>query len=374
MNTLRESAAAPEPATPEPAAAADDLTGFVLGSSYRVLARIGAGGMGVVYRVWDHALNRYAVAKVPRRSLAADAIMRARFEREMEAMRRVRHPAVAPVIDFGEHNGLPFAVMPYLAGGSLARRRPVRRGRPAPARSASLRHWLPAIADALDHVHAAGFVHRDVKPDNILFDGPGNAVLADFGIATFIRRLAEQLPIPAAVSDSALRLTTAGQVIGTPHYVPPEVAAGGVADGQADQYALAAVVYEVLAGRPPIEGSSIAETLAAQIEMAPPPLAMLRPELPDSLSQAVGRGLAKRPAERFGSCRELADFALLHVPEEPVPPPRLACPLCDRMMSPPPAWAGRNGRCPGCRGVLFVSEDLQSVVAPGERLPASKPR
>jgi serine/threonine protein kinase len=367
MTTLRESAAAPE-------AAADDLTGVVLGSSYRVLARIGAGGMGVVYRVWDHALDRYAVAKVPRRSLAADASMLARFEREMEAMRRVRHPAVAPVIDFGQHDGLPYAVMPYLAGGSLARRRPIRRGRPAPARSASLRHWLPAIADALDHVHAAGFVHRDVKPDNILFAGRGNAVLADFGIATFIRHLAERFSIAAAHLDSALRLTTAGLVIGTPHYVAPEIVAGDAPDGQADQYALAAVVYEIIAGRPPIEGSSAAETLAAQIERNAPPLGTLRPELPDSLCQAVGRGLAKRPADRFESCREFADFVLLHVPDEPSAPPRLACPLCDRMMAPPPAWAGRNGRCPGCRAVLSIADDLQSVVAPSERLPGRPDR
>jgi len=362
----------------EPADAADtpggDLTGLVLGSSYRVLARIGAGGMGVVYRVWDHGLDRYAVAKVPRQCLAADPSMLARFQREMEAMRRIRHPAVVPVTDFGGHDGLPFAVMPYLAGGSLARRQPIRGGRPAPANSATLRHWLPAVADALDHVHAAGFVHRDVKPDNILFDGRGNAVLADFGIATFVRSLAERFAPAVTAPERAFQLTAAGLVIGTPHYVAPEVVAGGAATGPTDQYALAAVVHEILAGHPPIGGSSAAEILAAQINRLPVPLTELRPELPDSLSRAVSRGLAKRPAERFESCREFADFALLHVSEEPVPPPRLACPLCDRMMSMPPAWAGHNGRCPGCRTVLFVADDLQSVVAPGERLPAGEVR
>lgn len=298
--------------------------------------------------------------------MVAQAGMLARFEREMDAMRRMRHASVVPVIDFGSHGGLPFAVMPYLAGASLARRRPLRDGVHSPARSATLRHWLPTIADALDHVHATGYLHRDVKPDNILFDGQGRAVLADFGIATFahsavqaMRAAQDQTPAPG--------LTSAGQVIGTPEYVAPELALGNAADGRADQYALAAVVHEVLSGSPPIHAGSPRETLSAQVHSPPPKLADLRPELPASLCEAVFRGLAKRPGERFESCHEFATFVLLHVPAEPPPPPRLACPLCDRMMSAPHEWAGKNGRCPGCKAVLYVTEDLESVVAPSER-------
>lgn len=346
----------------------DDLTGTVLSPGYRVLAKIGEGGMGVIYRVWDHTLGRYAVVKVPRREMVAQSGMLARFEREMEAMRRMRHVAVVPVIDFGSHDGLPFAVMPYLAGASLTRRRPLRDGQHAAVRSATLRHWLPTIADALDHVHAAGFLHRDVKPDNILFDGQGRAVLADFGIATFahvaVRALHEAREQGAAMPPG---LTSAGQVIGTPEYVAPELALGERADGRADQYALAAVVYEMLAGQPPIREASPRETLFAQVHSRPPRLADIRPELPASLCEAVSRGLAKRARERFDSCHEFAAFVVLHVPVEPAPPPRLACPLCDRMMSTPNDWAGKNGRCPGCKAVLYVTEDLQSVVAPGER-------
>ena len=348
------------------------ISGAILGSNYRVLAQIGAGGMGVVYRVWDHGLDRYAVAKVPRQCLVADSSILARFEREMDAMRSISHVSVAPVIDFGRHDGLPFAVMPYLAGGDLARRRPTRRGRPAPARSPVLRQWLPSIAEALDHVHRAGFVHRDVKPDNILFDGLGNAVLADFGIATFMRRVTERFVLRTAHPDATCRLTTVGMVIGTPCYVAPEVVTDDPVDGRADQYALASVVYEILAGRPPISGLSTADTLAAQVSRTPVDLIEIRPELPTSLCQAVSRGLAKRPDDRFESCQEFADFVLLHVPDEPPPQPRLACPVCNKMMSLPPAWAGRNGRCPGCRKVLYVAEDLQSVVAPGERLTSSR--
>lgn len=352
---------------------ADEFVGEVLASRYRVLKRIGAGGMGVVHRAWDHVAEGYVVVKSPHRALLADQRAGARFEREMEAMRRTRHGAVVPVIDFGSMRGFPYAVMPYLAGGSLARRRPVRRGRPAAASSATLRHWLERIAAALDQVHAADFAHRDVKPDNILFDGRGASYLGDFGIATFVRRT-EVRGYVVSTSPVGPGLTAIGQAIGTPEYMAPELIAGHDVDGRADQYALAVVVYEWLTGAPPFSGATAAETLRAHLAEPPPRLAALRPELPVSLSAAVHKGLAKRPDDRFASCREFADFVLLHVPAEPTPAPRLVCPLCGVMMSPAATQAGANGRCPGCREVLFVTEALQSVVAPADRLVAAVAR
>lgn len=346
---------------------ADEFTAAVLAARYRVLARIGAGGMGIVHRAWDHAADRYVVIKAPRRALLADERAVARFEREMEAMRRMRHAAVVPVIDFGSHRGFPYAVMPYLAGGSLARRRPVRHGRPAVSRSATLRHWLVPIADALDHVHAEGFVHRDVKPDNILFDGLGRPHLGDFGIATFVRE-ADGHAAPADASRLEPGLTAAGHAVGTPEYMAPEVILDGVAAGPADQYALAAVVHEILAGAPPFVAGTPAATLAAHLQNTPADLSVQRPELPASLCAAVARGLAKRPGERFATCREFAELVLVHVPLDRPLDPQLVCPVCDRMMTPPAGMAGRNGRCPSCRAVLFVAEDLQSVVVPAERL------
>ncbi|MFM7137666.1 MAG: protein kinase domain-containing protein [Planctomycetota bacterium] len=350
--------------------ASDELAGEVLASRYRVLKRIGEGGMGVVHRAWDHVAEGYVVVKSPHRAMLADERSVARFEREMEAMRRTRHGSVVPVIDFGSVRGFPYAVMPYLAGGSLARRRPVRGGRPAAAASATLRHWLEQIAAALDQVHAAGFVHRDVKPDNILFDGRGEPHLGDFGIATFVRRadLAGGVPGFGAVGQG---LTAAGHAIGTPEYMAPELIAGHAVDGRADQYALAVVVYEWLAGQPPFRGATAAETLGAHVAAAPPRLAAARPELPESLTAAVERGLAKQSGDRFPSCREFAEFALLHVPLESPPAPRLICPSCGVMMTPAETQAGVNGRCPGCREVLFVTEDLQAVVSPADRLLAA---
>lgn len=349
-----------------PPVMADELVGAVLASRYRVLTRIGAGGMGVVYRAWDHVAEAYVVVKSPHRAMLADERAIARFEREMEAMRRTRHEAVVPVIDFGSVRGFPYAVMPYLAGGSLARRRPVRRGRPAAAASATLRHWLTDIADALDQVHAAGFVHRDVKPDNILFDGRGEPHLGDFGIATFVRQT-ESRGEGSASWPVEPGLTAVGHAIGTPEYMAPEVIAGHGVDGRADQYALAVVVHEWLAGEPPFTAATAAEILLAHMAAVPPRLAATRPELPTSLAAAVHRGLSKRPDDRFATCREFADFVLLHVPAGPAPLPRLLCPLCGAMMAPATGQAGGNGRCPSCRELLHVAEDLRAVVAPADR-------
>jgi len=206
-----------------PTSAPDPLIGRVLGGRYHIVARIGAGGMGVVYRAWDGPGERYVVVKIPVERAREPEVFLARFGREMEVLRRIDHPHVVPIIDDGTCDGRPFAVMPYLAGGSLALRRPRRDGTVQPGNAALLYRWLPDVASALDHVHALGFVHRDVKPDNILFDGHGRPLVSDFGLA----RVSDDL----VATDPSL--TDTGTVLGTPDYMDPHVLQGGQRSRQA---------------------------------------------------------------------------------------------------------------------------------------------
>mgnify|MGYP006275633363 CR=1 FL=1 len=345
--------------------AADDLVETVVGAGYRPVASIGGGGMGMVYRAWDHTADRYVVLKVPRRELLVDPGFRARFDLEMQAARRMTHDGVVRVLDFGVHGDLPYAVLRYMAGGTLSARRPSQAGRPIPAASALLRHWLVAVADALDHVHARGYVHRDVKPANILFDGRGRPHLGDFGIAKAIRPAA-----PDGSRPSAPGLTVAGLAIGTPEYMAPEVVLGQPLDGRADQYSLAVVVFEFLTALLPITASTPSATMVAQATRSAPDPWTVRPELPASLRHALLRALAKDPAGRFASCREFVDVALTDVPEDPGDPqPRLTCPGCGSLVGVRPEMAGGGGTCPQCRATLRITPDLEAIVLPEETVP-----
>ena len=237
----------------------DPWVGHVLGGRYRLVARIGAGGMGVVYRAWDLAADRYVVVKMPKRELLGEPKFLQRFEQELSALRSLSHTAVVPVVDVGNEQGTPFAVMPYLAGGSLKQRRLFTQdGQAAPEPPANLWRWLPAVAQALDFVHASGYVHRDVKPDNVLFDGPGKPFLSDFGVAKIVLQ---------AEDETASRgLTGTGMALGTPAYMPPEQARGDTAaiGPLSDVYALGGVLYHLLTGRPPFLAGSL-EAMLKQV-------------------------------------------------------------------------------------------------------------
>jgi tRNA A-37 threonylcarbamoyl transferase component Bud32 len=283
------------------AVAATDWIGATLaGGRYRITAKLGEGGMGVVYRAWDENVGHDVVVKVPKRSMMDDPGFAARFKDEIRSLIRLPHPHIVKVFDVGEHDGLPFAVMQFLPGGSLEDRTLDREGKLRPMPPATLTSWLPQVAKALQFMHAEKFIHRDVKPANILFDAQGNAYLSDFGANKAL----------AGSEAAAKSLTGTGMVLGTPYYMAPELVENKDVDGRIDQYALAATIHEVLSGQKLFDGPTGMAIMVKHVNQPAPPLDTLLPGIPRALAEAVLRGLDKDPANRFKTCTALAAAVL----------------------------------------------------------------
>ncbi|HEX5580075.1 MAG TPA: serine/threonine-protein kinase, partial [Gemmatimonadaceae bacterium] len=265
------------------------------GNRYRILRRLGSGGMAHVYYAVHERLERPLVVKVLHRTLASEMEMRERFRREAEAAARMVHPHICSILDYGEVGDSVYIVMPYLAGGSLADRISAERTVPVPAAAAI----TAQVALALDFAHRRGVVHRDVKPDNILFDEDGNAVVTDFGIAT---------------ARFHSRLTAHGRAMGTPHYMSPEQAMGKLVDGRSDIYGLGIVLYEMLVGFPPFDGADGYSVSYKQVHEAPASPAVVDSTLPESLVAVVMRCLAKSAADRYQRGIDLVDALLQAAP------------------------------------------------------------
>jgi serine/threonine protein kinase len=256
---------------------------------YHVLGLLGEGGMASIFKAIDRQKNKEIVLKVPKPALLADPEFVHRFAREIRTLVELKHPSVVAVYGFGRADGVPFAVLEYLSGGTLA-------DKPKPCQPKDLGSWLPDVAAALDHIHKAGYVHRDVKPGNILFDAQGRPRLADFGIIKSINEKSSQ---------QTMALTESGVTVGTPEYMAPELAKGHSFDGKVDQYALAVTVYERLSGRRPIEGGTGPVILVKQIRERPKPLDEVA-EVSPALAEAVGKALAKDPKARYATCFDMA--------------------------------------------------------------------
>ncbi len=262
--------------------------------SYRILGALGAGGMGAVYRAQDEASGRLVALKVILGDHARDPEFMARFRLEARAAKAVRHPNITTLHEAGEHEGLPFLAFELVAGGSLDKRLHER----------GCLDWREAvergieIASALGALHAAGLVHRDLKPENILIDVDGRSRLADFGLVHRVRGKW------VTMSPS---LTEQGEILGTYSYMSPEQADGSKAiDGRADLYSLGAVLFALLAGRPPFEGHGF--EVAVRVLSQPPPLLRdLAAGVPDRLERLIMRLLAKDPASRPASAREVEE-------------------------------------------------------------------
>lgn len=274
------------------------------------------GGMGDVYRATDAELGREVAVKVLAERYASDEEIRRRFRREALAAARLSNdPHIVTIFDVGEHGGRPLIVMELLAGGSLERR--IAGRAPCPLRQ--VLDWLDDAAAALDAAHAAGVVHRDVKPGNLLLDDRGRVKVADFGIAS------------AAGLDS---FTRTGTILGTAGYLSPEQARGERAGPESDRYALAVVAWELLAGRRPFESPTPTAEATAHATAPVPPITSQNPALPRAFDAVFARALAKDPAHRYATAAELVgelrralhedagDTWALPAAARPAPPPR----------------------------------------------------
>jgi WD40 repeat protein len=277
---------AADPRVPAPGAATDlpPIPG------YEILEELGRGGMGVVYKARQVGLNRLVALKLLRWGPDSSPEERARFHAEAEAAARLQHPNVVQIYEVGEQDGRPFLSLEYLEGGSLARRLD---GTPRPAREAA--GLVLTLAGAVHAIHRLQIVHRDLKPDNVLLTADGTPKVADFGLAKLL--------------DSEQGRTESGAVLGTPSYMAPEQAQGqrkriGPAT---DVYALGAILYELLTGRPPFRAETPIDTVLQVIAEEPVPPARLNPKLPRDLETICLKCLMKEPGKRYASVAALGD-------------------------------------------------------------------
>lgn len=308
------------------------------GGRYEISARLGEGGMGQVYRAHDHNLFADVVIKAPRPGLLDSTNTAERFAREVRALVKLQHPHIVGVLDVGEHAGLPFLVLQYLPGGSLENRRTkTADGNYVPMPLVQIFPWLPKTAAALDFIHQKGYVHRDVKPGNILFDAAGHVYLSDFGIAKGI----------AGTSDGMFRpsITADGQVLGTLLYMAPELLLGDTYTCSVDQYALGVMVFHLLAGGYPFEGSTPA-SLYQRIATQPPAVPA---NLPPRLAAVLQRAFARYARQRYASCTEFVK-EFLAVANDAATGGNLVvlCPHCRRRLT-VEKGAFQAYRCPHCQ-------------------------
>ena len=287
---------------------------------YEVVGRIGAGGMGEVWRARDVRLEREVAIKVLPAELAANAQFRVRFEREAKAVAQLAHPNICSLFDIGDG----YFVMELLDGDTLASR--IARG-PLPPRDVA--QLGAQIADALDQAHRRGIVHRDLKPENVMLTQSG-AKLLDFGLAWSVESTALQR-----------RLTESGMVVGTVQYMAPEQVQAGPVDHRADIFALGALLYEALTGRAAFGGGTTASIFAAILGSEPLPVAELRPEAPPALEHVIVRCLRKLPEERWQSARDIAE-ELRWIAQGSAPAPRV------------PALKGRAPRTVAALALILV--------------------
>jgi len=255
---------------------------------YEIKSELGRGGMATVYRAWDPSFEREVAVKVLPREFLHDPQFTERFKREIKTIAALEHPAIVPVHDVGEEDGVPFFVMRYMAGGSLKDQ--MERGKFSVSDSARI---IERLASALAYAHRKGVVHRDLKPDNILFDTNGDPFISDFGVASF-------------ASGPATGGLTGNAAIGTPAYMSPEQAQGDKVDNRSDIYALGVIIFQMLSGDQPYHAETPMATALKHITEPVPNILQSMPDLPEATSTIIQTAMAKKKEDRYPSALELA--------------------------------------------------------------------
>jgi serine/threonine-protein kinase len=322
------------------------LAGTTFGK-YRLIELLGRGGMGEVWRAYDTALDRVVAIKILPAGTSADLIFQQRFRREAHAAARLNSPHVIPIHTHGEIAGRLFVDMRLIDGRDLQSL--LASGPPLAPRRAV--HVVEQVARALHAAHRVGLLHRDVKPSNILLDDDDFAYLIDFGVAR---------------TAGEMGLTTAGEVIGTSHFMAPERFTDDHVDARSDVYALACVLYECLTGRHPFPGDSFEQQLTAHVNEPPPRPSDVNPGLPRGFDAVIATGMAKRPDQRYPSVMDLAQAARDAVATASAPPRNAATAAA-------PAWWRRTPVLIAAAAVAVVATVLAVGVAVTEGASSQRP-
>jgi protein kinase-like protein len=275
-------------------------------AGYRIERRLGRGGMGILYLAVEPGLERRVALKLIAPEAAADEVFRRRFAEESKIAASIEHPNVVPIYAAGEEGGVPYIAMRYVAGSDLARR-VAREGRLEPAKAAAL---IAQVGNGLDAIHAAGLVHRDVKPANVLLSGDEeaeHAYITDFGVARNV------------ATNSGI--TQTGRFVGTLDYVAPEQISGGEVDARADIYALGCLLFKLLTGEVPYPKDGEAARLYAHLNDPPPAPSLYATKVPMALDDVVIRAMSKPPGDRYPSAGDLGRAAVAAISGEGVTVP-----------------------------------------------------